>query len=150
LHSGTVAQWHRPGSLRGALCNYATVQLSNWLKDLPHQIPFRAASAVRRLDDKTIEGVFVCTANDFLTAEIMVVEAMAQFAGGLAFREQGFLTGIDRCEVLRPIVAGDAVEIRVTLEVAFGGTFRFSGVGHVDGVEAVRGRFYLAAPHADP
>ena len=32
----------------------------------------------------------------------------------------------------------------VTLEAEFGGTFRFSGVGQVDGVDAARGRFYLA------
>ena len=121
----------------------------NWLAQLPHQIPFRAASAVRKVDEKTIEGVFVCTVNDFLTAEVMVVEAMAQFAGGLSFKEQGFLTGIDRCEVLRPIQPGDVVEIRVTLEAAFGGTYRFSATGQIDGVEAVRGRFYLAAPNAE-
>ena len=29
----------------------------------------------------------------------MAVEAMAQLAGGLVFHEQGFLTGIDRCEI---------------------------------------------------
>ena len=116
----------------------------SWLKNLPHQIPFRAASAVRSIDDKTIEGVFVCTAND-RASEVMVVEAMAQFGGGLVFREQGFFTGIDRCEVLRPIVAGDVVVCTVTLEAEFSGTFRFSGVGRIDGVEVVRGRFYLSA-----
>jgi 3-hydroxyacyl-[acyl-carrier-protein] dehydratase len=124
----------------------------SWLNQLPHQIPFRGASAVTRRDDKTIEGVFVCTANDFLTPEIMLVEAMAQFAGGLSFAEDaghGFLTGIDRCEVLRAIEPGDAVAITVTLEAGFGGTFRFGGIGRVDGVEVVRGRFYLAAPPAD-
>ena len=125
----------------------------SWLDQLPHQIPFRAASAVRRMDEKTIEGVFLCTANDFLTSEIMVVEAMAQFAGGLAFDEDhghGFLTGIDRCEVTAPIEPGDEVTITVSLEVAFGGTFRFSGIGRVRGVEVVRGRFYLASPAVQP
>jgi 3-hydroxymyristoyl/3-hydroxydecanoyl-(acyl carrier protein) dehydratase len=124
----------------------------NWLSSLPHQIPFRAASAMRRVDEKTIEGDFLCTANDFLTPEVMVVEAMAQFAGGLSFHgEHGhaFLTGIDRCEVLRPIEAGDVVTITVTLEVGFGGTFRFSGTGQIAGVDAVRGRFYLAKPEGN-
>ena len=116
----------------------------SWLTNLPHQIPFRAASAVRRIDEKTIEGVYVCTANDTLPTGVMVLEAMAQFAGGLVLKEQGFLTGMDRCEVLRPIEPGDELVCTVTLEVEFGGTFRFSGVGRVAGVEAVRGRFYLA------
>lgn len=119
-----------------------------WLDNLPHQIPFRAASAVHRIDEKSVEGVFVCTANDFLTPEIMLVEAMAQFAGGLAFEGQGFLTGIDRCEILRAIEPGDAVIINVTLEVEFGGTFRFAASGRIDGVEVARGRFYLAHAQA--
>lgn len=119
----------------------------SWLSQLPHQIPFRAASAVRRVDEKMIEGVFVVTANDFMTPEVMLVEAMAQFAGGLTFKEgHGFLTGVDRCEVLRVLEPGDAVEISVTLEVAFGGTYRFSGTGRIGGVEVARGRFYLASP----
>jgi 3-hydroxymyristoyl/3-hydroxydecanoyl-(acyl carrier protein) dehydratase len=116
----------------------------SWLTSLPHQIPFRAASAVTRIDEKTIEGIYLCTANDLAPAGVMAVEAMAQFAGGLVLKERGFLTGIDRCEVLREISAGDAMVCVVTLEAEFGGTFRFRGTGSIDGVEAVRGRFYLA------
>jgi 3-hydroxymyristoyl/3-hydroxydecanoyl-(acyl carrier protein) dehydratase len=119
--------------------------MSSWLSNLPHQIPFRAASAVRRIDDKTIEGVYLCTANDILPTGVMLLEAMAQFAGGLVLKDQGFLTGMDRCEVLREVVPGDELVCTVTLDAEFGGTFRFSGVGQVGGVEAVRGRFYLAA-----
>lgn len=116
----------------------------SWLSNLPHQIPFRAASAVRRVDEKTLEGIYVCTANDLAPSGVMAVEAMAQFAGGLVLKERGFLTGVDRCEVLREIAPGDVMTCTVTLEVEFGGTFRFNGVGMIDGVEAVRGRFYLA------
>jgi 3-hydroxymyristoyl/3-hydroxydecanoyl-(acyl carrier protein) dehydratase len=117
----------------------------NWLSHLPHQIPFRAASAVRRVDEKTIEGVYVCTANDILPTGVMVLEAMAQFAGGLVLKEQGFLTGMDRCEVLQAVQPGDQLVCTVTLEADFGGMYRFSGIGRIAGVEAVRGRFYLAA-----
>ncbi|HVR38199.1 MAG TPA: hypothetical protein VMU84_03830 [Thermoanaerobaculia bacterium] len=118
--------------------------MSHWLAHLPHQIPFRAASAARRIDDKQIEGSFLWTANDRMPAEIMLVEAMAQFAGGLAFEGQGFLSGIDRCEVTRAIVAGDLVDVSVTLEAEFGGVFRFNGVARIDGVEVAKGRFYLS------
>jgi 3-hydroxymyristoyl/3-hydroxydecanoyl-(acyl carrier protein) dehydratase len=123
----------------------------SWLASLPHQIPFRAASAATRIDDKTIEGLYVCTVNDQLPSGVMVVEAMAQLGGGLAFgetRAHGFLTGIDGCEVDRTIEAGDVIRFVVTLDADFGGTFRFSGRGLVDGVEVVRGRFYLASPDA--
>jgi 3-hydroxymyristoyl/3-hydroxydecanoyl-(acyl carrier protein) dehydratase len=117
----------------------------SWLSNLPHQIPFRAASAVTRVDEKTIEGKYVVTANETLPAGVMAVEAMAQFAGGLVFQEQGFFTGIDRCELARPLEAGDVLLCTVTLEAEFGGTFRFSGTGRIDGVEVLKGRFYLSA-----
>ena len=117
----------------------------NWLTRLPHQIPFRAASAGRQLDEKTIEGTYLCTANDQLPVEVMVVEAMAQLAGALVFREgHGFLTGIDDCAIDRHIEPGDVVTFTVTLEAQFGGTYRFSGMGSVGGLQCVRGRFYLA------
>jgi 3-hydroxymyristoyl/3-hydroxydecanoyl-(acyl carrier protein) dehydratase len=119
----------------------------SWLASLPHQIPLRAASAVTRIDEKTIEGVYVCTVDDTMPSSLMAVEAMAQLGGGLAFadsRSHAFLTGIDRCEIDRAIEAGDVIRFVVTLDATFGGTFRFTGSGAIDGVEVIRGRFYLA------
>jgi 3-hydroxymyristoyl/3-hydroxydecanoyl-(acyl carrier protein) dehydratase len=117
----------------------------NWLQALPHQIPFRAASTGRKTGEKSIEGTFLCTANDMLVPEVMLVEAMAQLAGGLVFTEgHGFLTGIDDCSVDRPIVVGDVVDLAVTLDAEFGGTYRFSGTASIGGLQCARGRFYLA------
>jgi 3-hydroxymyristoyl/3-hydroxydecanoyl-(acyl carrier protein) dehydratase len=117
----------------------------SWLAELPHQIPFRAASTGRRIDDKTIEGTFLCTANETLPPEVMLVEAMAQLAGGLVFREgHGLLSGVDGCEVTRAVEPGDVVQLRVTLEAGFGGTYRFSGTASIGGLQFARGRFYLA------
>jgi hypothetical protein len=119
----------------------------SWLASLPHQIPFRAASAATRIDEKTIAGVYVCTVDDEMPSSVMAVEAMAQLGGGLAFADShshAFLSGIDGCEVDRPIEAGDVIRFVVTLDANFGGTFRFSGTGAIDGVEVIRGRFYLA------
>ena len=119
----------------------------NWLQSLPHQIPFRAASTGRVIDDKTIEGTFLCSVNDPVTPEIMLTEAMAQLAGGLVFREgHGLLTGIDDCAIDRAIEPGDVVDITVKLEAEFGGTYRFRGTGSIGGLECARGRFYLAKP----
>lgn len=119
----------------------------NWLDSLPHQIPFRAASAVTRRDESSIEGIFLWTANESMPAELMLVEAMAQFGGGLVFdaSRHGFVSGIDGCEVDCALSAGDLVNIRVTLEADFGGMFRFRGTASIEGVEVARGRFYLAA-----
>jgi len=66
------------------------------------------------VDDDSIEGSFLCTADDALAAggmpiDVMLIEAMAQFAGGLAFRDRpghGYLSAIDRCSIDRMIVAG--------------------------------------------
>ena len=122
----------------------------NWLASLPHQIPFRAASAVQSREEKRIRGRFLWTANETLPPELMLVEAMAQFAGGLAFHERGhgMLTGIESCVVSREVSAGDLIEIDVRLEADFGGIFRFDGIATIDGLECGRGRFYLAAPDA--
>jgi 3-hydroxymyristoyl/3-hydroxydecanoyl-(acyl carrier protein) dehydratase len=119
----------------------------SWLASLPHQIPFRAASAATRIDEKTIEGLYVCTADDAMPPDVMAIEAMAQLGGGLAFassRSHAFLSGIDGCEIDRSIGAGDVIRFIVTLDADFGGTFRFTGSGAIDGVEVIRGRFYLA------
>ncbi|HEY3053765.1 MAG TPA: hypothetical protein VGK04_10315 [Thermoanaerobaculia bacterium] len=117
-----------------------------WLSSLPHQIPFRAASALIRKDDKSIEGKFLWTANESLPPQIMLIEAMAQFAGGLVFDAQGFLSGIDNCEIAQAIEPGDVVIVNVSIEADFGRIFRFNGTASIDGVEVARGRFYLAAP----
>ncbi len=120
----------------------------SWLSSLPHQIPFRAASAVTRRDERSIEGTFLWTADDLLCPEIMLIEAMAQFAGGLVFpgSKHGMLSGIDACEITRTIEAGDLVTLVVTHEASFGSLHRFTGTGSVAGLECVRGRFYLAEP----
>ena len=131
--------------------------MTSWLRLLPHQIPFRAASAAASVADDSIEGSFLCTAGDALAeggmpVDLMLIEAMAQFAGGLAFRDRpghGYLSAIDRCSIDRLIVAGDVVQIRVEREAEFGGIFRFRGKAMVGEVEIARGLFYLAAPPSE-
>jgi 3-hydroxymyristoyl/3-hydroxydecanoyl-(acyl carrier protein) dehydratase len=119
--------------------------MTGWLSNLPHQIPFRAATRATRRDDNVIHGEFLCTANDSMPADMMLVEAMAQFGGGLVLREQGFLSGIDDCEVVRAPEAGDVVQIEVTYDAAFGALHRFRGIATLGGVEIARARFYLAS-----
>jgi len=120
----------------------------SWLAALPHQIPFRAASTGRRIDETTIEGEFLCTTNDLASPDLMLAEAMAQLAGGMVFREAqpGLLSAIDDFSIDRAIVAGDVVRITVRLEAALGGLCRFRASGAIDGVEVARGRFVLSSP----
>jgi len=114
-----------------------------WLAALPHQIPFRAASTGTRIDERTIEGDYLCAAED---PALFLAEAMAQLAGGLVFdaAQHGFLSGIDDF-ALGAVVPGDVVRIIVHLDAQLGGVFRFSSVGSIDGLEVAHGRFYLAA-----
>ena len=119
------------------------------MRELPHQIPFRAASRLIRRDARSIEGEFVCTTNDAMPPAIMLVEAMAQFGGVLVFDAQGYLSAIDDCELARVPVAGDVVRIEVRLDASLGALHRFSAVGRIDGVEVAKARFFLSSsPHA--
>lgn len=115
-----------------------------WLSSLPHQIPFRAASTGRRIDEKTIEGDYLCADDD---PALFLAEAMAQLAGGLVFdpARHGFLSGIDGLVIDRAPRVGDVVHIDVRLDAALGGLFRFTARGTIDGVDIARGRFTLAA-----
>jgi 3-hydroxymyristoyl/3-hydroxydecanoyl-(acyl carrier protein) dehydratase len=120
----------------------------SWLASLPHQIPFRAASTVVRRDAASIEGRFLWTANESMPPEVMLIEAMAQFGGGLVFdaSRHGFVSGIDDCRIDRAIEAGDQITVQVALDGDFAGIFRFRAVAFAAGVEIARARFYLAAP----
>jgi hypothetical protein len=126
--------------------------LTTLLSRIPHQIPFKATSAVRIVDDENAEGLFLCSASDELAAglslEVMVIEAMAQTAGALAFRdsaEPGFLSAIDATRFERPVECGDRLDLKVRLVAAFGKIFRFEGVALRDSEEIVRARFVLAS-----
>lgn len=126
--------------------------MNGFLASLPHGIPFRAASAARRIDERTIEGTFVVTINDALAEGeppfAMLVEAMAQIAGSLVFSGggHGYLSAIDEYTTSGAIGAGDVFFLHVTLDATFGGIFRFSGVALREGLEFARAKFYLARP----
>lgn len=128
--------------------------MSRGLTLLPHQIPFRAISAVVRVDDRTAEGSFLCSANDALTAaavlDSMVYEAMAQVAGSIVFdassSSPALLSGIRNASIDAPFEPGDAVTIRATLEGDFEGVWGFRASAIRNGLECARARLYLASP----
>lgn len=122
------------------------------LAGLPHQIPFRATSRIEVVDAAHATGVFHHTMTDALAGggvplEVMVIEAMAQTAGVLAFRdasEPGFLSAIDAARVDRALFGGDSFRLEVRLVKSFGRIHRFDGVALDGTVEFARARFYLA------
>ncbi len=126
--------------------------MSSPLAGLPHQIPFRATSRIEIVDAEHAVGIFHQSASDALgegiPLELLVIEAMAQTAGVLAFRgssEPGFLSAIDEARVDRALLGGDSFRLEVRLVKSFGRIHRFDGVALDGETEFARARFYLAA-----
>lgn len=126
--------------------------MSSALAGLPHQIPFRATSRIEVVDDARATGVFHQSAADSLAAgtpvELLVLEAMAQTAGVLAFRgssEPGFLSAIDEARFDRALFGGETFRLEVRLVKSFGRIHRFDGVALDGETEFARARFYLAS-----
>ncbi|MDX1582553.1 MAG: hypothetical protein R3338_03045 [Thermoanaerobaculia bacterium] len=124
--------------------------MSEWLRFLPHQIPFRSASSSILVDERTARGTRLASGGDALQAsppELMLIEAMAQIAGMVAFRSSGVagsLAGIDQFSIERLPEEGDRVEIEAKLVAELGSLFRFEGRAWVDGNLLATGRFYLS------
>jgi 3-hydroxymyristoyl/3-hydroxydecanoyl-(acyl carrier protein) dehydratase len=132
--------------------------LKSWLSSLPHQIPFRAASSARLIDDKTIEGWFHPSPDDALlagtsmTLELLLVEAMAQVGGTLAFQASstpGFLSAIDEARFHEPVVIGEALRLEIVLQASFNRIHRLEGRAMRGEVEVARARFYLATAETE-
>jgi len=126
--------------------------VNRWLEFLPHQIPFRAASSSTKTSDSSVEGCFISSPDDALYTggsipEILVVEAMAQIAGSLVFGPSaapGFLSAIDEARFEGPLVLGERLELRVTLDAQFGRIHRFRGIALRGGLQFATAKFYLA------
>lgn len=123
--------------------------MSFWLRSVPHRIPFRAASEIRVDEDTVAHGLFLPSASDALpgvSLELMLVEAMAQIGGALAFRESsapGMLTALDEVKIEEVPQPGDRIEIEVRLDVTFAGLHRLHGTASLDGREIASARFVL-------
>ena len=126
--------------------------MSDPLAGLPHQIPFRLVDRVEVVDDEHVNATFLVSANDSLDcgkpSPVLMIEAMAQAAGFLAFQgssEPGFLSGIEDANFESVPEVGDRVALRISLAGAFGRIFRFEGVAERGGETLATARFYLAA-----
>ena len=74
---------------------------------------------------------------------VLILEAMAQAAGLLAFGGQGatqplerlvyYYVGIDNARFKKPVLPGDQLELEVTMERALRGIGKFTCVARVDG-----------------
>lgn len=89
---------------------------------------------------------------------VMILEALAQAAGILAFRTAGvvpnehslfYFVGIDGARFRRPVEPGDQLVLEATLERTIRGIWTFATVATVDGAEVASARMMIA-PEVKP
>jgi 3-hydroxyacyl-[acyl-carrier-protein] dehydratase len=137
------------------------------LKQLPHRYPFLLVDRVIECEKgKSIRAIKNVTYNEpFFTGHfphrpvmpgVMIIEALAQTAGILAFITAGvipdestrfFFVGIDKARFRKPVEPGDQLVLTATLERSMKGIWKFSTSALVDEAE-VCGAEMMVAPEA--
>jgi 3-hydroxyacyl-[acyl-carrier-protein] dehydratase len=135
------------------------------LAQLPHRYPFLLVDRVIEcVPGKRIEAIKNVTVNEpFFPGHfpgnpvmpgVIILEALAQAAGILAFKTAGvvpdqdsrfYFVGIDDARFRRPVVPGDRLVLKATLERAIRGIWKFSTVAEVEG-EVVTSATMMVAP----
>lgn len=120
------------------------------LKILPHRYPFLLIDRVLELEPgKSAKGLKNVTINEpfFLghfpghpiMPGVLIVEAMAQVGGVLAFRSADvnnkvvYFMGIDKARFRKPVLPGDTLELSLTVTKSRGTIWAFKGEAYVAG-----------------
>ena len=131
------------------------------LKKLPHRYPFLLVDRVLEIETgKRIKALKNVTINEpFFVGHfphrpvmpgVLIIEAMAQAAGLLAFEAMGagtddksviYFAGIDSARFKRPVEPGDQLIMDVSIERQKAGIYKFKGVTRVDGQVACAADF---------
>ncbi len=139
------------------------------LAQLPHRYPFLLVDrVVECVPGKRIHALKNVTANEpFFPGHfpgrptmpgVMILEALAQAAGILAFKTAGvvpdeksrfYFVGIDGARFRRPVVPGDQLALKATFDRAMRGIWKFTTVAEVDG-EEVASATMMVAPEVKP
>ena len=137
------------------------------LRQLPHRYPFLLVDRVLEcVPGKTIRALKNVTINEpFFPGHfphrpvmpgVMILEALAQTAGILAFRTADvmpdestrfFFVGIDAARFRRPVEPGDQLILRAEFKRAMRGIWKFATVAEVGGVEVCSAEM-MVAPEA--
>lgn len=119
------------------------------MKLLPHRYPFLLVDRIIDLQPGvSAVGIKNVTINEpFFMGHfpdqpimpgVLVIEAMAQVAGVMAFRsgmegKSVFFMSIDNAKFRRPIVPGDQIKMEIKVLKQRGNVWKFSGTATVDG-----------------
>jgi 3-hydroxyacyl-[acyl-carrier-protein] dehydratase len=139
------------------------------LAQLPHRYPFLLVDRVIEcVPGKHIHAIKNVTVNEpFFPGHfpgrptmpgVMILEALAQAAGILAFKTAGvvpdeksrfYFVGIDGARFRKPVVPGDQLALKATFDRAMRGIWKFTTVALVEGVE-VASATMMVAPEVKP
>jgi len=139
------------------------------LAQLPHRYPFLLVDrVVECVPGKRIHAIKNVTVNEPFFAGhfpgrptmpgVMILEALAQAAGILAFKTAGvvpddksrfYFVGIDGARFRRPVVPGDQLALKATFDRAMRGIWKFTTIAEVDG-EEVASATMMVAPEVKP
>jgi 3-hydroxyacyl-[acyl-carrier-protein] dehydratase len=134
------------------------------MRQLPHRYPFLMVDRVLEcVSGKYVHALKNVTFNEpFFPGHfphrpvmpgVMIIEALAQSAGILAFKTVGvvpdaetrfYFVAIDNARFRKPVEPGDQLVLKVTLKRAFKGIWKFHGSAEVDGVEVASAEIMVA------
>jgi 3-hydroxyacyl-[acyl-carrier-protein] dehydratase len=146
-----------------------TLDINDILWQLPHRYPFLLVDRVLEYEPgKSIRALKNVTYNEpFFIGHfphrpvmpgVMIIEAMAQAAGILAFRTvdivpdedtRFYFAGIDKARFRKPVEPGDQLILKATLGRQMRGIWKFATVAEVDGSEVASAEM-LVAPGVVP
>jgi 3-hydroxyacyl-[acyl-carrier-protein] dehydratase len=139
------------------------------LAQLPHRYPFLLVDrVVECVPGKHIHAIKNVTVNEpFFGGHfpgrptmpgVMILEALAQAAGILAFKTAGvvpdeksrfYFVGIDGARFRKPVVPGDQLALKATFDRAMRGIWKFTTIAEVEGAE-VASATMMVAPEVKP
>ena len=141
-----------------------TFDINDVLRQLPHRYPFLLVDRVLEYQPgKSIRALKNVTYNEPyfvghfphrpVMPGVMIIEALAQAAGILAFRTvdvvpdentRFYFAGIDKARFRKPVEPGDQLILKATLERQVRGIWKFATAAEVDGKEVASAEMLIA------
>ena len=142
----------------------SSMDIHEILEHLPHRYPFllidrvlsyEAGKEIRALKNVTINEPFFNGhfPHHPVMPGVLIIEAMAQAAALLSFvtmnaksddKSVYYFVGIDNARFKKPVTAGDALILHVTLERHMRGVWKFKAQAHVDDILAAEAELLCA------
>jgi 3-hydroxyacyl-[acyl-carrier-protein] dehydratase len=141
-----------------------TMDINAVMKQLPHRYPFllvdrvlecRPGESIRALKNVTVNEPFFPGHFPYrpVMPGVMIIEALAQAAGVLAFVTAGvvpdestrfYFVGIDKARFRKPVEPGDQLILTATLERTMRGIWKFSAIALVGETEVASAELMVA------